>query len=115
MPILLPTTSTTHQITSTDASYLATTTITRSTISATSVSGCIDLNVSQHWDIIGPNIQHIKVLPSPDHALVYCQPGFRAFLANKHAYADHFQITCSDGAWKSHSVCQNIDAVHLIG
>ncbi|XP_052244791.1 uncharacterized protein LOC127853961 isoform X2 [Dreissena polymorpha] len=79
------------------------------------VLSCIDLYLPEHWGTIGPNIQHIKILPSPNHAIVYCQPGFSAFLTSQHTYSDHFQITCRDGSWKAHSICQKIDAVHLIG
>ncbi|XP_052245042.1 sushi, von Willebrand factor type A, EGF and pentraxin domain-containing protein 1-like [Dreissena polymorpha] len=79
------------------------------------IKGCVDLHLPEHWETIGPNIQHIKILPIPYHALVYCQPGYSAFLASHHTYSEHFQITCRDGTWKSHSVCQKIDAAHLIG
>ncbi|XP_052242291.1 LOW QUALITY PROTEIN: sushi domain-containing protein 2-like [Dreissena polymorpha] len=85
-----------------------------STINST-VLGCVDLYYPEHWETIGPNIQHMKIQPILNHALVYCQPGYNAFLASQHTYSDHFQITCRDGAWKSHSICQKIDAVHLIG
>ncbi|XP_052245038.1 sushi domain-containing protein 2-like isoform X2 [Dreissena polymorpha] len=109
------TSATTPILTSTAYNWMFTTQQTTTTMStATStinITGCVDLHFPEHWETIGPNIQHIKILPSPNHALVYCQPGYNAFLASQHTYSDHFQITCRDGSWKSHSVCQKIDAV----
>ncbi|XP_052242137.1 sushi, von Willebrand factor type A, EGF and pentraxin domain-containing protein 1-like isoform X2 [Dreissena polymorpha] len=71
--------------------------------------GCRWLTMKSNWDDIGPNIDTIRQLSSPDIATAVCKMGYNAYNPQYGETLDNYNLTCVNGSWKNNSVCQEID------